>query len=148
MPQHLPNKDYPATAMGISQALTNIIAALALDPSPLVASANARSDQSAAVGQAVNGGVDPSHALPGLLCSVVTAELVPLLQPIIFSTVTDQVFGSTAGLSQREQQQIKDLRRRLPGWWVSNTCDVHMCIPHLQKPCKDDVASQLMYIHS
>jgi hypothetical protein len=116
------NKDYPATALGLSRALTNIIAALALDQRPLVKYANAKCDQVAAGprGEGVDYDMEYVPVLPGLLCSVVTAELVPLLQPIIFSTVTDQVFGSTPGLSQREEEQLKQLRKRMPGWWVAN----------------------------
>jgi hypothetical protein len=101
--------------MGMSQAMTNIIAALALDPGPLVTSAHEKSNCVAA-GQAADSSIEASRVLPGLLCSAVTAELVPLLQPIIFSSVTDQVFGSTAGLSQREEEQLKHLRRMDPRW--------------------------------
>jgi hypothetical protein len=118
MPVRLPKiggVDLPVTVMGMSQAMTNIIAALALDPGPLVTSAHEKSNRVAA-GQASDSSIEASRVLPGILCSAVTAELVPLLQPIIFSSVTDQVFGSTAGLSQREEEQLKHLRRMDPRW--------------------------------
>jgi hypothetical protein len=128
MPTPIPadkaQKDYPVAAMGISNALTNIIAALALDPVTLVQHANAKCDRSAAGhtgGDQSNGDDeddddDVVSVFPGSLCSAVTAELVPLLQPITFSSVSDQVFGSTAGLSKRQQRQLQCWRRRAPGW--------------------------------
>jgi hypothetical protein len=114
LPAHLASKDCPANVMGIARALTNIIAALAVDPSSPVAYANA--------GYGYSSGVPKGDTAPPLLinpssmCSPTTAQLVPLLQPIIFSAATDRVFSSTAGLSGRYQQQLECFRRRDVGW--------------------------------
>jgi hypothetical protein len=113
MPPHALSADHPVAAMGISRAFTNIIAALALDPRPphagdkpgQASAAYTPSEQSAS-----DDDDKASHVLPGLLCSAVTAELVPLLQPIIFSSLPDRVLGSTAGLSQEVETQLRFLR--------------------------------------
>jgi hypothetical protein len=100
--------------MGISRAFTNIIAALALDPRPFVAEhASGKRNQASAGHTTSNKDRESPHMLPGLMCSAVTVELVPLLQPIMFSSLPDHVLGSTAGLSQAEKEQLKYLRPAL-----------------------------------
>jgi hypothetical protein len=102
-------KDYPATTFGISRAFTNITAALALDSPSLAAFANAVHEQRPEAGEGV-------EVFPSPLCSAVTAHLVPLLQPVVFGSLSDRVFGSTAGLSARQQEQLKCFRRRTSSW--------------------------------
>jgi hypothetical protein len=112
IPKSLSNKDYPTTSTGISGALTNLVAALALDAGPLVAFANGGYSREEAMLMAPL----QLRLWPGPMCSAVTAQLVPLLQPIIFSDETDRVFGSTAGLSARHIEQLRCIRRRDPDW--------------------------------
>jgi hypothetical protein len=105
-------KDYPATSLGISKAFTNIMVALALNPGPLVKCAN-EFDRLEGQEVEVELGAEVS---PSPLCAAVTAQLVPLFQPVIFAAVTDVVFGNTAGISAHLQEQIKCIRRRQPDW--------------------------------
>jgi hypothetical protein len=139
-PPDTAGKDCPVAVHGISRALANILAALALDPSALVKFANAH------VGQPEDAEVTIGRVPPSPLCSAVTAELVPLLQHIIFGSVADHVFGSAAGLTGRQQHQVTCAGQEAPDWYGWLACcapDSAACF-HVGSLCKDGKEHQIL----